>query len=208
MRSADIVSAAAVFTLILPIVATSASATPPGIPTVVTAAAQLAQLTVAPEANASSYDRDLFPHWSTVSGSCNTREEVLKRDGENVVTNSSCASVSGTWTSPYDGAVWTQASDVDIDHMVALAEAWRSGASEWTPAKRQQFANSLSDSQLWAVTDNVNWDKGDKDPSAWRPPLESFHCTYALSWISVKHNWQLTLQPAEKAALEEMLGTC
>lgn len=70
------------------------------------------------------YSRDEFPHWIE-SGGCNTRETVLKRDGANVVTNpSTCAATSGTWVSPYDGATWTAASDVDIDHMVPLANAW------------------------------------------------------------------------------------
>ncbi len=65
------------------------------------------------------------------------REYVLKRDGSNVVTNSACTATSGTWFSPYDGATWTAASDVDIDHMVPLKNAWISGANAWTTAKRQ-----------------------------------------------------------------------
>ncbi|WP_204061533.1 hypothetical protein [Microbispora corallina] len=85
-----------------------------------------AALTVAAEAHASTYDRALFPLWITISGTCNTRETVLKRDGSNVVTSSSCAPTSGHWYSPYGGATWTAASDVD--YMVPLAEAWQSGA--------------------------------------------------------------------------------
>lgn len=96
-----------------------AAAIPPNIPSAATAASRLETLTVAAESHGSTYDRDLFPHWITQSGTCNTREEVLKRDGTNVVTNSACAAVSGTWYSPYDGATWTAASDVDIDHMVS-----------------------------------------------------------------------------------------
>lgn len=97
----------------------------PGIPSASSAQSQLNGLTVASAGSSSGYSRDLFPHWSTVSGACNTREEVLKRDGTGVVTDSSCAATSGTWRSPYDGATWTAASDVDIDHMVPLANAWR-----------------------------------------------------------------------------------
>lgn len=192
----------------IPLGAAPAQATPPGVPTVIVAISELAAIPVEAEQNADTYDRALFPHWSTVSGTCNTREEALKRDGENVVVNASCAPISGTWTSPYDGGVWTSASDVDTDHMVALSEAWRSGAWAWTPGKRKAFANSLGDSQLWTVTDNVNQSKGDKDPSTWRPPLQSFWCTYALSWVDVKYDWGLTLQSSEKTALEEMLATC
>ena len=85
---------------------------------------------------------------------------VLKRDGTGVVQSSSCAATAGRWVSPYDGATWTAASDVDIDHMVPLSNAWKSGAAAWTTSKRQSFANDLSNPQLWTVTDNVNESKG------------------------------------------------
>ncbi|WFE98783.1 HNH endonuclease family protein [Micromonospora sp. WMMD964] len=185
-----------------------ASATPPGIPSKATAQSQLNALTVAAQGSTSGYSRDLFPHWITVSGSCNTREQVLKRDGTSVVVDSSCAATSGRWYSPYDGATWTAASDVDIDHVVPLAEAWRSGANSWTTSRRQSFANDLSRPQLIAVTDNVNQAKGDQDPSTWQPPLSSYRCTYSKMWITVKYNWGLTLQSSEKSALQSMLNTC
>ena len=85
-----------------------------------TARSYLATLTVAPE-DRTGYDRDLFPHWITQSGTCNTRETVLKRDGSDVVTDANCAATSGSWYSPYDGATWSAASDVDIDHLVSVA---------------------------------------------------------------------------------------
>ena len=72
---------------------------------------------------------------------------------------------------PYDGANWTAASDLDIDHVVPLKNAWISGAWAWTSSKRESFANDLADPQLIAVTDNVNQAKGDKSPDAWKPPL-------------------------------------
>ncbi|MES9608109.1 MULTISPECIES: GmrSD restriction endonuclease domain-containing protein [Actinomadura] len=102
------------------------------------------------------YSRAKFPHWITISGTCNTHEPVLERDGENIQTNDQHQAVSGTRTSPYDGATWTQRDDLDIDHMVPLAQAWRSGANAWTTARRRQFAHDLTSSQLWTVTDNVN----------------------------------------------------
>ncbi|MEU5783861.1 HNH endonuclease family protein [Micromonospora lupini] len=185
-----------------------ASATPPGIPSKATAQSQLNALTVAAQGSTSGYSRDLFPHWITVSGSCNTREQVLKRDGTSVVVDSSCAATSGRWYSPYDGATWTAASDVDIDHVVPLAEAWRSGANSWTTSRRQSFANDLTRPQLIAVTDNVNQAKGDQDPSTWQPPLSSYRCTYSKMWITVKYSWSLTLQSSEKSALQSMLDTC
>src|SRR3954467_13012611 len=155
-----------------------AGATPPGIPSKATAQTELGALTVAAEGSMSGYSRALFPHWVTISGTCDTRETVLKRDGTSVVTSSACAATSGRWYSPYDGATWTAAADVDIDHVVPLAEAWRSGASSWTTAKRQSFANDLTRPQLIAVTDNVNQSKGDQDPSTWQPSLASYRCTY------------------------------
>ncbi|MEU8284103.1 HNH endonuclease family protein [Micromonospora sp. NPDC048905] len=188
--------------------ATPASATPPAIPSKATAQSQLNALTVALEGSTSGYSLDLFPHWITISGSCNTREQVLKRDGTSVVVDSSCAATSGRWYSPYDGATWSAASDVDIDHIVPLAEAWRSGANSWTASRRQSFANDLSHPQLIAVTDNVNQSKGDQDPSTWQPPLSSYRCTYSKMWITVKHNWSMRLQSSEKSALQSMLNTC
>ncbi|HEU5158193.1 MAG TPA: HNH endonuclease family protein [Streptosporangiaceae bacterium] len=188
--------------------ASAANATPPNIPSASTAAARLAELTVAAESHASTYDRDLFPHWITISGACNTRETVLKRDGTNVVTDSSCAATSGSWFSPYDGATWTAASDVDIDHMVPLAEAWQSGAWAWSTSRRQSYANDLGGPELWAVTDNVNQSKGDQDPATWQPSRTSFRCTYARAWIQVKWFYALSVDSSEKSALNSMLGSC
>lgn len=185
-----------------------ALATPQNIPTLTEARAHLAALTVRAEGAMTGYSRDKFPHWITQSGTCNTRESVLKRDGTNVVTDSSCAATSGRWYSPYDGATWTAASDVDIDHVVALAEAWRSGASSWTQSRRQTFANDMTNPQLIAVTDNVNQSKGDQDPASWSPPLQSYRCTYAKMWVRTKDNYDLTVQQSEKDALTAMLGTC
>ncbi|KAH8163790.1 hypothetical protein CIB48_g4472 [Xylaria polymorpha] len=162
--------------------------TPPGIPTAASAKTQLAALTVSTNADDGLYQRDLFPTWITIEGTCNTREYVLKRDGTSVVVGSDCYPTSGTWTSPYDGG--------------------ESGANKWTTAKRQQFANDVTRPQLWAVTDNVNQSKGDKSPDAWKPPLASFYCVYARSWVQVKTYWALSITSAEKSALTTMLNTC
>lgn len=84
----------------------------------------------------------------------------------------------------------------------------RTGASEWTTAQRQMFANDLVHPQLWAVTGTVNENKSDSSPDEWQPPLSSFHCTYAESWVVVKKFYNLTVTSAEKSALAEMLDTC
>lgn len=173
-----------------------------------TARKQLAELTVAADGGMDGYDRDRFPHWSEQGDNCNTREVVLKRDGTGVEVDEECRPTSGSWTSPYDGDTWTDPSDVDIDHVVPLAEAWRSGADTWTDERREEFANDLDGVNLLAVTDNVNQAKGDKAPEEWQPPLESYRCTYAIHWIDVKHTWKLTVEKDEKATLEEMLDRC
>ncbi|MGW7593089.1 HNH endonuclease family protein [Streptomyces rubiginosohelvolus] len=188
--------------------APSAQAAMPTPVSAATARTYLGQLTVGAEGSSSGYSRDKFPHWITQSGACDTREVVLKRDGTNVQQNSSCQATSGSWYSPYDGATWSAASDVDIDHMVPLAEAWRSGASSWTTAQRQSFANDLTRPQLIAVTDNVNQSKGDKDPAEWMPPSSSYKCTYVRAWVHVKKQYNLSVDSAEKSALQSALNGC
>ncbi|WP_018653737.1 HNH endonuclease family protein [Actinomadura flavalba] len=188
--------------------ATPAAATPPNIPSAATAKSRLATLTVRAEGSSSGYSRDLFPHWITVSGTCNTRETVLKRDGTGVTTDANCAATSGSWYSPYDGRTWTSAAAVDIDHMVPLAEAWRSGANTWTTDRRRAYANDLGGPELWAVTDTLNQAKGDKDPAKWQPPSAGFRCTYARAWVQVKYYYALAVDTAEKNALTTMLNSC
>ncbi|MFJ3230051.1 HNH endonuclease family protein [Streptomyces sp. NPDC086787] len=185
----------------------SASAALPTPVSAATARGYLSHLTVATE-NRTGYKRDLFPTWITISGSCNTREYILKRDGTNVVTNSSCTATSGSWYSPYDDATWTAASDVDIDHLVPLAEAWDSGASKWTTAQRQGFANDVTRPQLIAVTDNVNQAKGDQDPATWMPSRTAYRCTYVRAWVQVKYYYNLSVDSAEKTALTNYLASC
>ncbi|MEU6238145.1 HNH endonuclease family protein [Kitasatospora sp. NPDC047058] len=180
------------------------------LPTPVSAAiarTYLAALPVAAETHADTYDRTLFPHWITISGTCNTRETVLKRDGSGVVTDSACASVSGSWTSVYDNVTTTNASAFDIDHLVPLAEAWRSGAWAWTTDQRKAFANDLTRPQLLAVSASSNRTKGDQDPADWLPQA-SYRCTYARAWVQVKYYYGLNVDSAEKSALSAILNGC
>ncbi|KAI0273680.1 hypothetical protein BC834DRAFT_222132 [Gloeopeniophorella convolvens] len=165
-----------------------------------TAKEYLGELTVAVDSNSPAYARDLFKTWDTISGNCDTRE--------NVVTNSACSPTSGHWVSPYDNVPTDLASDLDIDHLVPLKEAWLSGARNWTPAQREAYANDLTRPQLVAITDNLNESKGDKDVAQWMPPLASFHCEYVRAWITVKHYYKLTIDSAEKTALTTYLGQC
>ncbi|WP_351232068.1 HNH endonuclease family protein [Streptomyces sp. NPDC002133] len=207
-RTAVLAASAALACATTLLSAPAASAAPPTPVSASTARTYLSSLTVKAEGSSSGYSRDLFPHWITQSGSCNTREVVLKRDGSNVVQDSSCAAVSGSWYSPYDGATWTAASDVDIDHIVPLAEAWRSGANSWSTSSRQAFANDLTRPQLIAVTDNVNQSKGDQDPAEWMPSVTSYRCYYARMWVHTKYYWNLSVDSAEKSALQSVLNGC
>lgn len=200
--------AALLFSSATTMTAPSALALPPGTPSKATAQAELNSLTVRSQESMTGYSRDKFPHWIGQGDNCNTREVVLERDADYASIGADCYPDSGRWYSYYDGAVWYQASDVDIDHIVPLAEAWRSGARNWTTSKRQNFANDLNGPQLIAVTDNVNQAKGDQDPSAWQPPRSGARCAYSKWWIHTKYRWGLHLQSSEKSALQNMLNTC
>ena len=143
--------------------------TPPGIPAATTARTELGSLTVARQGPQTGYSRDKFPHWIIQSGNCDTREDVLKRDGTNVVQGTDCSADSGTWFSPYDGATWTAASDVDIDHVVPLSNAWKvrryfayhptsfccmavaiSVPKDWVPATLHDTAANTPDCIVWS----------------------------------------------------------
>lgn len=92
--------------------------------------------------------------------------------------------------------------------MVALAEAWRSGAPTWSTSKREDFANDLTSQQLIAVSGESNMEKSDEDPVEWKPSNTGYRCMYARSWINVKYVWNLSVNRAEKTALSTMLDSC
>jgi hypothetical protein len=173
-----------------------------------TAPADLNALTVATAHAMKGYSRDRFPHWSGQGAGCDTRDVVLKRDGTGVTVTGQCTIASGHWLSRYDGRTHTDPKGLDIDHMVPLANAWRSGADTWDDPKRSAFANDLTRPQLLAVTASANRAKGDQDPSQWRPALRGYWCEYAKRWITVKRYWRLTVTTAEKSKLAEMLEIC
>lgn len=175
-----------------------------------TIAQGIARIPTASESNA-GYDRTLFPHWVDANGDCqNTRAEVLISEADATVTytsSSRCTVATGRWFSYYDRVSWTNASDVDIDHMVPLAEAWGSGARSWTTARRQAYANDLGDHRtLVGVTDNVNQSKGDQDPSTWLPTYDK--CRYVAEWVAVKIRWGLSADSAEKSVLNNYAASC
>jgi hypothetical protein len=155
----------------------------------------------------SGYDRDLFGDWVDVDGDCrDTRDEVLAQESREPVGDA-CDVTAGVWRSYYDGATWRSSSDVDIDHVVPLAEAWDSGARAWGERRRVRYANDLGDRRsLVAVTDNVNQSKGDRDPAEWLP--ERRVCRYVAEYVAVKLRWNLRVDRAERRALREQARSC
>ena len=176
-----------------------------------TASALLARLPVKAESGA-GYDRSLFRHWIDRDGDgCDTRAEVLMAESLVATTrNSSCTVQTGRWVSFADGRIWTSASDLEIDHLVALSEAWASGARSWSSLQRQRFANDLGFRwSLNAITSSVNSAKGDADPAQWLPPEVGVRCAYAIRWMEVKYRWRLSIDATERSALQRLLsGTC
>ena len=159
------------------------------------------------EEHIGGYKRSLFKHWIDANkNGKDTRAEVLIAESLVSVRLSSTGKTvsTGKWLSLYDGETWMLASDVDVDHVVALAEAWRSGAWKWSSARRQAYANDLGVAwTLRAVTDNVNQAKSDDDPTYWLPPLESATCLYLTEWVAVKIRWKLTVDAEERQSIRD-----
>ena len=178
------------------------------------AEAALDGLEVSQPGSMNGYSREKFHHWSKASNfgwdppqqSCNSREAALIRDGENVKVGSDCKVESGTWSDPYTAKTFTMPSDIDTDHVVPLANAWRSGASSWDDKERERYANDPD--VLLSVEDNANQAKGDKGPEAWKPPNQAEWCDYATRWIRIKSKYNLSVNEQEKEALTQMLDNC
>ena len=146
-----------------------------------------------------SYDRDLYGSWTLVRSGCNTRCAVLEEE----------QLADGSWYSWYDGLTIINSSDLDIDHMVPLAEAHSSGGWQWDATRKSQYSNDIDHPEaLTAVSASSNRSKGSRDPGEWKPAAEDVWCDYAIDWITVKTAWTLTSDETEVGALEEMLDTC
>ncbi|MPY99036.1 MAG: DUF1524 domain-containing protein [Actinophytocola sp.] len=141
------------------------------------------------------------------------RDRILIEQGRSVRQGDDCAITDGTWLSSYDGATVTDSSDLDIDHMVPLAEVMRSGRivdgrrvgpRNWSEAERQRYANDPA--VLIAVTAATNRSKGDQDPAHWLP--ERDRCGYVRHWLEVKHRYKLSADPDEAEAIANVLANC
>ena len=155
------------------------------------------------------YDRALFKLWVDADkNGCDTRAEVLIKEA--VVKpkkGANCKLTGGKWVSSYDGVTYTDSSKLDIDHLVPLAEAWRSGAWAWTDKQREEYANYLENERaLNAVTASVNRSKGDKDIASWLPKKNV--CDYLAGWVTVKANFQLMVDASEAKIINKYYTTC
>jgi hypothetical protein len=170
------------------------------------------QIELAIETDAEAYDRNLFGGWIDADGDgCSTREEVLWEEASFQSSRPfKCELNGGTWLSLFDGVSSQVSSTFDVDHIVPLAEAWRSGASKWQRRSQIAFANDLSSPHaLMTVSASSNRSKGDRDPSKWMPPLSSSHCEYIGMWMSTKVRWGLSMDLEEKEKLYALtFGEC
>jgi len=170
----------------------------------------LDRLVVAPERHGERYERSAFRHWVDADGDCqDTRVEVLAREDLSGPSDG-CRVVSGRWVSWLDGRTFTSSRGLDVDHLVALAEAWSSGAHAWSPSRREAFANDLGyEWSLRAVSAASNRSKSDRDPAQWLPAAP-VRCDYVSRWVAVKYRWGLSVDPAERAAIVGVLdaGGC
>jgi len=159
------------------------------------------------------YDRDDWRHWTDEDGDCqDARQEALIEESVIPVTfesSSECRVDAGIWIGPYTGISVTIPRSLDMDHMVPLANAHKSGAWAWDADRRESFANDLSyPGHLIATTASANRSKGARGPEDWKPPDNSYWCQYAVDWITIKDRWDLTATDEEWKALRDMLDTC
>ncbi|WP_107425406.1 HNH endonuclease family protein, partial [Streptomyces albidoflavus] len=208
MRTAVALAAAT----LLPISSPAAAEPKNAAPRVLPIDAAVAALQSADESRA-GYSRTAFKHWTSggnPTDGCNTRQEVLIAEAVTAPeVGPRCAITGGTWFSYYDEVTVDGARGLDIDHMVPLAEAWDSGASAWTAARREAYANDQGQpASLVAVTARTNRSKSDQDPAEWLPPAPGALCRYGAEWTATKLRWNLTIDAQEKTALLDIASSC
>jgi hypothetical protein len=179
----------------------------------VTAQAGLELLSVKGRAPKTGYERGLFGNGWEKSGTCDTRNRILARDLTEVFYEiNSCVVLKGTLNDPYTSKVILfqrgsgTSGAVQIDHVVALSDAWQKGAQQFSPELRTQFANDGLN--LLAVDGPANQNKGDGDAATWLPANKAIRCAYVARQISVKLKYTLWVTSAEKSALQNILKTC
>ena len=173
----------------------------------------LNNLEVKGRAPKTGYARSQFPHWSDPDrNGCDARNDTLKRDLTNVtykVGTRECKVIAGQLLDPFSGKVITFSTTkvvIDIDHVVALSNAWQTGAAYFDKNKRSQIANDPLN--LLAVDSKLNRQKGDGDAATWLPPSKAFRCEYVARQVAVKAKYGLWVTQPEKVAIDKILSTC
>lgn len=171
----------------------------------------LNSLQVKGRAPKTGYSREQFGKgWAKDSSGCDTRNRILKRDLKEAQENSKCQVISGILDDPYTGKqiIFSRdkASAIQIDHVVALSDAWQKGAQQISTEERKQLANDPLN--LLASDGSANQQKGDSDAATWLPPNKSFRCEYVSRQIAVKKKYKLWITEAEKSAMQTVLANC
>ncbi|MDF2705378.1 MAG: deoxyribonuclease [Nonomuraea muscovyensis] len=178
---------------------------------------KLAKLAVKGRAPRTGFERDKFGSpWADVDrNGCDTRNDVLKRDLRDEKFKAGthdCVVVSGVLQDPYSGKTIAfrrgqdTSSQVQIDHLIPLSDAWQKGAQQWTATKRKEFANDPLN--LLAVDGPLNGQKSDSDAATWLPPRRAYRCAYVARQIDVKAKYDLWVTAAEKDAMDRVLDSC
>jgi len=177
------------------------------------ALAALNNLEVKGRAPKTGYARSQFPHWSDPDrNGCDARNDTLKRDLTNITYKAGtrdCKVIAGQLLDPFSGKVITFSTTkvvIDIDHVVALSNAWQTGAAYFDKNKRTQIANDPLN--LLAVDSKLNRQKGDGDAATWLPPSKAFRCEYVARQVAVKAKYGLWVTQPEKVAIDKILSTC
>ena len=202
-----------------PVIGTQAEAQPPrpALPSAPSAAAVLETLEVKGRAPKTGYDRKAFGRgWVDVDrNGCDTRNDMLRRDLTDVVVDpktNGCVALSGTLLDPYSGGtvVWVKGNKTStaaqVDHVVALSDAWQKGAQEWSEDERVRFANDPRN--LLVVSDTMNRQKKDGDAATWLPPRPEYRCEYVGLQVAVKAAYRLSVTEAERTAIGRVLAGC
>jgi hypothetical protein len=158
------------------------------------------------------YDRESWPHWLDADGDCmDARHEVLLAESlvPAQLSADGCDIEGGLWRDAYTGETFRDPSALDVDHLVPLAEAHRSGGREWDRERRAAFANDLGDTRtLIAVSASANRSKGDQGPEEWLPSAAGYRCRYAADWVAVKARWRLSMDERERVTVGNLLSDC
>ena len=173
----------------------------------------LSKLEVKGRAPKTGYTRSQFPHWSDPDrNGCDARNDTLKRDLTNITFKAGtrdCKVIAGQLLDPFSGKVITFSTTkvvIDIDHVVALSNAWQTGAAYFDKNTRLLIANDPIN--LLAVDAKLNRQKGDGDAATWLPPNKSFRCEYVARQVAVKSKYKLWVTEPEKVAITKILSSC